>query len=281
MKTRTSSHTHTPFARNRVLDIFSWLIEVENVTKENRDSAKIIWSVNFVQDAGRMQNYSSEVLTTMPFDGKRQKVIARFQIMKDDIQSILPIARVCKTHFFVVVAAAVWTRNERKRRTNRIAVCVWAVSFFLVYTNCRKQLLFQWEKGETMNGKWLQLNGLFELVLLLGSWINEHGCAYGSSGLQGHESIYCFTKWKGCRYNSSKFVPFRRRECHKGMAMLLLLLLFDTRAYFMILLHVVVDAMKATYSAIVCVWMLNELKYCNRISSVYDNVCVCVCIALS
>lgn len=79
----------------RVLDIFSWLIEVENVTKENRDSGKIIWSVNFVQDAGRMQNYSSEVLTsTMPFEGKRQKIIARFQIMKDDIQSILPIAKV-------------------------------------------------------------------------------------------------------------------------------------------------------------------------------------------
>lgn len=78
----------------RVLDIFSWLIEVENSTKENRDSGKIIWSVNFVQDSGRMQNYSSEVLTTMPFDGKRQKIIARFQIMKDDIQSILPIAKV-------------------------------------------------------------------------------------------------------------------------------------------------------------------------------------------
>lgn len=79
-----------------MLDIFSWLIEVENVTKENRDNGKIIWSVNFVQDAGRMQNYSSEVLTTMPFDGKRQKIIARFQIMKDDIQSILPIAKVNK-----------------------------------------------------------------------------------------------------------------------------------------------------------------------------------------
>lgn len=79
---------------HRVLDIFSWLIEVENSTKENRDSGKIIWSVNFVQDAARNQNYSSDGLTTMPFDGKRQKIIARFQIMKDDIQSILPIAKV-------------------------------------------------------------------------------------------------------------------------------------------------------------------------------------------
>lgn len=79
-----------------MLDVFSWLIEVENVTKENRDSGKIIWSVNFVQDTGRMQNFSSEVFTSaMPFDGKRQKLIARFQIMKDDIQSILPIAKVC------------------------------------------------------------------------------------------------------------------------------------------------------------------------------------------
>lgn len=50
--------------------------------------------MNFVQDAGRTQNYSSDGLTTMPFDGKRQKIIARFQIMKDDIQSILPIAKV-------------------------------------------------------------------------------------------------------------------------------------------------------------------------------------------
>lgn len=83
------------FIFSRVLDVFSWLIEVENVTKENRDSGKIIWSVNFIQDAGRMQNFSSEVFTSaMPFDGKRQKLIARFQIMKDDIQSILPIAKV-------------------------------------------------------------------------------------------------------------------------------------------------------------------------------------------
>lgn len=94
----------------RVLDIFSWLIEVENVTKENRDNGKIIWSVNFVQDAGRMQN-SSEVLTTMPFDGKRQKIIARFQIMKDDIQSILPIAKVTK-HKSTTTATTTETINS-------------------------------------------------------------------------------------------------------------------------------------------------------------------------
>lgn len=76
------------------MEIFSWLIEVENVTKENRDNGKIIWSVNYVQDAAKSQNYSSEVFTSTVTEGKRQKVIARFQIMKDDIQSILPIAKV-------------------------------------------------------------------------------------------------------------------------------------------------------------------------------------------
>lgn len=86
----------------RVLDIFSWLIEVENSTKENRDSGKIIWSVNFVQDADRTQNYSSDGLTAMPFDGKRQKIIARFQIMKDDIQSILPIAKVSGIYHAII-----------------------------------------------------------------------------------------------------------------------------------------------------------------------------------
>lgn len=77
-----------------MLEIFSWLIEVENITKENRDNGKIIWSVNYVQDTVKLQNFSTEVLTSTVPDGKRQKVIARFQIMKDDIQSILPIAKV-------------------------------------------------------------------------------------------------------------------------------------------------------------------------------------------
>lgn len=79
-----------------VLEIFSWLIEVENVTKENRDSGKIKWSVNYVQDLTKsQQNYSSEVFSAAPEgNGRRQRVIARFQIMKDDIQSILPIAKV-------------------------------------------------------------------------------------------------------------------------------------------------------------------------------------------
>lgn len=65
------------------------------MTKESRDNSKIIWSVSYVQDTTKSQNFSSEVLTSaMTTDGKRQKVIARFQIMKDDIQSILPIAKV-------------------------------------------------------------------------------------------------------------------------------------------------------------------------------------------
>lgn len=88
-----------------VLEIFSWLIEVENVTKENRDNGKIKWSVNYVQDLAKsQQNYSSEVFSAAPEgNGRRQRVIARFQIMKDDIQSILPIAKV----FYCAISVAV------------------------------------------------------------------------------------------------------------------------------------------------------------------------------
>lgn len=89
---------HSLYLICSVLEIFSWLIEVENVTKENRDNGKIKWSVNYVQDLAKSQNYSSEVFSAAPEgNGRRQRVIARFQIMKDDIQSILPIAKVRKS----------------------------------------------------------------------------------------------------------------------------------------------------------------------------------------
>lgn len=78
----------------RLLEVFSWLVEVDNITKENRDNGKIIWSVNYVQEGGRAQNFSTEMMTNSQPDGKKQKIIARFQIMKDDIQAILPIAKV-------------------------------------------------------------------------------------------------------------------------------------------------------------------------------------------
>lgn len=94
---------HCLFLIRSVLEIFSWLIEVENVTKENRDNGKIKWSVNYVQDLTKsQQNYSSEVFSAAPEgNGRRQRVIARFQIMKDDIQSILPIAKVMSTLYHI------------------------------------------------------------------------------------------------------------------------------------------------------------------------------------
>lgn len=47
-----------------------------------------------MQEGGRAQNFSTEMMTNIQPDGKKQKIIARFQIMKDDIQAILPIAKV-------------------------------------------------------------------------------------------------------------------------------------------------------------------------------------------
>lgn len=77
-----------------MLEIFSWLIEVENITKESRDTGKIKWSVSYVQDMNKYQNYSGEMMSANGGpEGRRQRVIARFQIMKDDTQSILPISR--------------------------------------------------------------------------------------------------------------------------------------------------------------------------------------------
>lgn len=82
---------------HRLLEVFSWLVEVDNITKENRDNGKIIWSITYVQEGGRSQNFSTEMMTNIQADGKKQKIIARFQIMKDDIQAILPIAKVNKS----------------------------------------------------------------------------------------------------------------------------------------------------------------------------------------
>lgn len=79
----------------RLLEVFSWLVEVDNVTKENRDNGKIIWSISYLEEGGHSQNFSTEMMTNMQPDGKKHKIIARFQIMKDDIQAILPIAKVC------------------------------------------------------------------------------------------------------------------------------------------------------------------------------------------
>lgn len=71
--------------------MFSWLLEVANDTKEHWDGARIVWSVSYVSDGPKTKDISTE---TLPHEETRKKLIAKLEIQKDDIQSVLPISKV-------------------------------------------------------------------------------------------------------------------------------------------------------------------------------------------
>lgn len=77
----------------RLVEVFSWLLEVANDTKENWDGGKIIWSVSYVFDAPKLKDSSPETTGSTP-EETRKKIIAKLEINKDDIQAVLPIAKV-------------------------------------------------------------------------------------------------------------------------------------------------------------------------------------------
>lgn len=76
----------------RVTEIFSWLLEVANDTRENWDGGKIIWSVSYVYDGPKIRD-SIESTNQTPEESRR-KLIAKVEINKDDIQAVLPISKV-------------------------------------------------------------------------------------------------------------------------------------------------------------------------------------------
>lgn len=76
----------------RIVEVFSWLLEVANDTKEHWEGARIIWSVSYVHDGPKAKDLSAEVVH--PHDEHRKKLIAKLEIQKDDIQSVLPISKV-------------------------------------------------------------------------------------------------------------------------------------------------------------------------------------------
>jgi transmembrane protein 132 len=76
----------------RIVEVFSWLLEVANDTKEHWDGAKIHWSVSYVHDGPKAKDLSTEV--NNPHEAHRKKLIAKLEIQKDDIQSVLPISKV-------------------------------------------------------------------------------------------------------------------------------------------------------------------------------------------
>lgn len=67
-------------------------MEVANDTKEHWDGARIVWSVSYVHDGPKSKDISAEI---QPNEESRKKLIAKLEIQKDDIQSVLPISKVC------------------------------------------------------------------------------------------------------------------------------------------------------------------------------------------
>lgn len=76
----------------RIIEVFSWLIEVANDTKEHFDSGRIVWSVSYVHDGPKLKD--SEIGEKREHDEPRKKLIAKVDIQKDDIQAVLPISKV-------------------------------------------------------------------------------------------------------------------------------------------------------------------------------------------
>lgn len=77
---------------SRVVEVFSWLLEVANDTKEHWDGGKIVWSVSYVHDGPKLKDLSTEGVTSP--EETRKKLVAKLEIQKDDIQAVLPISKV-------------------------------------------------------------------------------------------------------------------------------------------------------------------------------------------
>ncbi|XP_037049229.1 transmembrane protein 132E isoform X1 [Bradysia coprophila] len=75
----------------QVVEVFSWLLEVANDTKEHWDGGKIVWSVSYVHDGPKMKDLSIESANGP--EETRKKLVAKLEIQKDDIQAVLPISK--------------------------------------------------------------------------------------------------------------------------------------------------------------------------------------------
>lgn len=75
----------------RVMEIFTWLLEITEEAAEPYEDAKITWSARFEpqedSEAGDSQRSESKKATT------------RLDIQKDDIQAVVPISKVTAFYF--------------------------------------------------------------------------------------------------------------------------------------------------------------------------------------
>lgn len=77
----------------RIIEVFSWLLEIANDTKEHWDGGRIVWSVSYVHDGPKLKDSSIES-TSGPPEESRRRLVAKLDIQKDDIQAVLPISKV-------------------------------------------------------------------------------------------------------------------------------------------------------------------------------------------
>jgi transmembrane protein 132 len=78
---------------SRIIEVFSWLLEVANDTKEHWDGGRIVWSVSYVHDGPKMKQPAASI----EHDEHRRKLVAKVEIQKDEIQKVLPISKVSPT----------------------------------------------------------------------------------------------------------------------------------------------------------------------------------------
>ncbi|XP_053692033.1 transmembrane protein 132E [Sabethes cyaneus] len=84
--------TTDDISSTKVLEVFSWLLEVANDTKDHWDGGRIVWSVSYVHDGPKIKELSAET-SIAPHEEGKKKIVAKLEIQKDDIQAVLPIAK--------------------------------------------------------------------------------------------------------------------------------------------------------------------------------------------
>ncbi|XP_030381669.1 transmembrane protein 132E [Scaptodrosophila lebanonensis] len=89
-KSETSGSAGAGNFSNEVFEVFSWLLEVAEDTNDIVDGGKIVWSVTQVYDAPKDKD-SAELIAT---DDTKKRLIAKLEINKDDIQAVLPMAKI-------------------------------------------------------------------------------------------------------------------------------------------------------------------------------------------
>ncbi|XP_017016256.2 transmembrane protein 132E [Drosophila takahashii] len=75
---------------SEVFEVFSWLLEVAEDSNDIVDGGKIVWSVTHVYDTPKDKDSGELVIP----DDNKKRLIAKLEINKDDIQAVLPMAKI-------------------------------------------------------------------------------------------------------------------------------------------------------------------------------------------